>query len=99
MAILTNWVVEAAKEIEQLSIHESNKGYSLEESEISPIIRAHCPFKQDVAYEEVPAKLSEVVEEFAGWWGLNREGSVNASYARIDEFVKNVQEILNGKAH
>lgn len=34
-----------------------------------------------------------LVEDFCGWWGLNREGSVNAAYARIDAFVKKINAL------
>jgi hypothetical protein len=43
-------------------------------------------------------QLDELVEEFNGWWHLNREGSVNATYARIDRFTKAAREILEAEA-
>jgi hypothetical protein len=38
--------------------------------------------------------LTELVEDFNGWWLLNRERSVNAAYARIDQFTKAARELL-----
>jgi hypothetical protein len=37
--------------------------------------------------------LLSLVEDFAGWWHLNREGSVNRTYARIDTFVEAVNQL------
>jgi hypothetical protein len=57
--------------------------------------------------DQQPEALLSLVEDFAGWWHLNREGSVNRTYAHIDTFVKALdglfknneqQDLLNASA-
>ena len=38
--------------------------------------------------------LITLVEDFNGWWHLNREGSVNATYAHIDAFTKQARALI-----
>jgi hypothetical protein len=46
MAIIRDWVADAAEEIH----HEYAAGFF--RSQIEAVIRRHCPFKQDVVYVE-----------------------------------------------
>jgi hypothetical protein len=39
-------------------------------------------------------EVADVAEEFVGWWGLNREGSVNRAYDYIDKIVKRLRSAL-----
>lgn len=43
-------------------------------------------------------ELLLLVDEFCGWWHLNREGSVNAAYDYIDKLVKRLER-LEGSPH
>jgi hypothetical protein len=39
-------------------------------------------------------EMAAIVEEFVGWWELNREGSVNRTYDYVDKIVKRMRETL-----
>ena len=49
-------------------------------------IREHEPVDMDT--------VEELVEEFVGWWELNREGSVNRTYDYIDKMVKRMRVVM-----
>ncbi len=40
--------------------------------------------------------LIEQIEDFCGWWHMNREGSVNRTYDHIDKTVKQLEAALSG---
>ena len=42
-----------------------------------------------------PESFASLVEEFVGWWELNRDGSVNRAYNYVDKFVKRTREALS----
>lgn len=44
--------------------------------------------------QQAEGELDVLVEEFVGWWHLNREGSVNAAYDYLDKMTKKLREAL-----
>ena len=49
---------------------------------------------QIINIERVNNPLAEIVEEFVGWWHLNREGSVNRTYDYVDKIIKRMRGAL-----
>lgn len=55
--------------------------------------RADAPVAPVEADSREP--LDVIVEEFVGWWGNNREGSVNRTYDAVDKFVRRLRAALS----
>lgn len=80
-------VVETFRADEAAGYRSKSRTYAIEMLEKGLEVSALSP--QPPTSDE----LLLLVDEFCGWWHLNREGNVNATYDYIDKMVKRLERL------